>query len=110
EAMTGGIGEVVRDGEAIERLALGREQRLEQAGLAAEEDVGHGALRLQPGPHDVEDSRMQPARGLELVERDDHAALRPRGQRLWQFERGLEELQLVLLASELDSELDVLVS
>src|ERR1700682_1573059 len=109
EAMPAGLGEIDRDREPVEGPPLLTEELLEDPLLRAEERVRDPLLGLEARPHDVEDSRTEAARGLELVEGDDHSLAGPRGEGARQVERAIEEALRVGLASELQSELDVLV-
>ena len=109
EAVPARVGEVERHGESIKRVAFRAEELLEDALLRAEEGVAHPAVGLEPSSHYVEDPGSEPSRGLELVEHHHHALAGALREPLRQVESALEETLRVRLASELESELHVLV-
>ena len=107
--MAGRVGEIERQRESVERPALAAEQLLQDALFGAEERVRHGTLGLEPRPHQIEHPWPELSGGLELVEGDHDALPGLRGQCPRQIEGSVEEPLGVLLASQLERELEVLV-
>ena len=92
EAVAAGIGEIERDREAIEGVAFFAEELFEYSLLRAEERVAHPALGLEARAHDVEDSRPETTRRLELVEDHDDSLARPFCKGVRQVESALDVL------------------
>ena len=109
EAVPACVGAIERHREAIEGVALGAEELLEDALLRAEKRVAHAAVCLEASAHDVEDTRSEASRGLELVEHHNDPLPGALGETQWQVQGAFEETLRVRLASQLERELHVLV-
>src|SRR5258705_12923497 len=107
--MAARVREVDGHGETEERATFLAEELLEDAFLASQERVRDAALRLEVRAHDVEHARAQTAGRLELVEDHHHALSGTCREGTREIQCPFEETLRVLLARELEGELDVLV-